>query len=104
MPVPAFAWIISCAWAALTAALYFYASWRCSSEELPYYEGLLFVAYSMSAVTPNFSFFFVIPSLLFVFLSSLAFALWGDISRNRDYAKTRFYSLIGQFYKNRMRQ
>jgi hypothetical protein len=104
IPVPPIAWIISCGWALMMAIIYWYVSWRCSSEELTFYEGLLFVAYSMAAMTPNFSFFFVMPSLLFVFLSSVFFALRGDIARDAGYAKMRFYRLVTRFYKNRMRQ
>jgi hypothetical protein len=101
--IPTF-WLVSLLWPAALAVLWFYAKSRCSSDRMPYSDGLLWVTASMMTGWLYFSFFFVLPVLLVVFAGSVLIALYGDVRRTPGYSQATYQRLIRYFYRNRMMQ
>jgi hypothetical protein len=85
-------------------ALFGYANIKCSSEQLNYQDGLLFVACSMMTGWTYLSIVIVVPSLLITFVASVLFALYADLSRSPSKAAALFHRLVTVFYRNRMHQ
>ncbi len=91
-------------WLAMVGGCYWYATLRCSSERLRYWDGLLLVAASMMAGTMYMSFLMVLPVLFVVFSGSVLIAINGDIRGAPGYAPARWLRLIQYFHRNRMVQ
>jgi hypothetical protein len=70
-------WLASLLWPVVIIALAFYAQRRCSSERMPFRDGLLWVTASMMTGWVYMSFFTVWPVLLVVFWASVFFAISG---------------------------
>lgn len=97
-------WIGSIAWPVVIAILWGYAHRRCSSENLRYSDGLLWVTASMMTGWVYMSFIFVLPVLLLTFTGSVLIALYGDIRRAPGDSQIQWQRLVRFFYRNRMKQ
>ena len=97
-------WIAAAAAMACIQVLFWYVQKRCTSEAMPYWRGLHFVASFMSAGWFYISVLVVYPSLLLVFLASLGFALYGDVASPPVTARERYHRMILFFHRNRMYQ
>jgi len=97
-------WVASLVWPGFVAILFWYALRRCSSEAMTFTDGLLWVTGSMMTGWTTFSFVLVPPALLGPFLGSIAFAGWGDLRCQPDYAKAKWASLVFFFFRQRMRR
>lgn len=86
------------------AALFVYASSRCSSERLSYREGMLFITSSMMTGWSTLSLVFVMPALLATFVVSVGLSFFYDIYGSRPKAANSFHRWVAVFYRNRMRQ
>lgn len=90
--------------AAFTVALLGYARWRCSSENLRYWDGLLVVSASMMTEWIYNTLVLLLPALTYSFLASIYFAVLSDIRRQPLKARERFHRFVYRMYQNRMRQ
>jgi hypothetical protein len=97
-------WLASLIWPMVIVALAFYAHRRCSSDRMPFRDGLLWVTASMMTGWVYMSFFTVWPVLLVVFCGSILFSIYGDVTRASGYSQARWHRLVSYFYRNRMRQ
>jgi hypothetical protein len=97
-------WLASLIWLVAIITLTFYAQRRCSSDRMPFRDGLLWVTASMMTGWVYMSFFTVWPVLLVVFWGSVIFAICEDLSRAPGYSQARWHRLVSYFYRNRMRQ
>ena len=97
-------WLASLIWPAVIIVLAFYAHLRCSSDRMPFRDGLLWVTASMMTGWVYMSFFTVWPVMLLVFWASVFFAISGDLNRVPGYSQARWHRLVSYFYRNRMRQ
>lgn len=103
-PLSGEAWALVIGSIVLSQALFRYVQHRCSSTGLPYWDGLLYIAWTMNTGWAYFSIFFVIPALAVALVVSLSFALVGDIMRNESLAPASFRKLLDFFYRIRLVQ
>ena len=103
-PLPASAWPTAAALSLLVGALLSYANFRCSSTQLTYREGVLFVATSMSTGWVYSSLLCVLPALLLAFVASVGLSLYYDLKLQPSRAAYRFHQLVATFHRHRMRQ
>jgi hypothetical protein len=103
-PVPSALWLAAILWPVIIAILWLYANRRCSSEQLRFNDGMLWIAGSMMAGWLYLSFVIVLPVLLFAFAFSVLAAIYGDIRRSPAYAQTKWHGFVRLCYRNRMRQ
>jgi len=96
-------WLASLMWPAVIAVLWGYAQRRCSSDRMPFSDGLLWVTASMMTGWLYMSFIVVFPVLFVVFSGSVLIALYGDIRRTPWDSRAKWHRLIYYFYRNRMR-
>lgn len=99
---PVSAWRLAALGVTAMLLLSAYAWWRCSSDALGYWDGLLVVAASMRTGWTYNSLVVVLPSLLFTFCSSLVFAVQAEVRQTPGDASMRFRALIGGFYQKRL--
>ena len=90
------------AWPIITAALFSWVNVRCSSDRLPYWDGLLYAAASTSIGWGYVSSFFGFLAVLAVLVSSAFIAIYGAIRLDPDNTKTDYLRLIQFFYRHRM--
>jgi CDP-diglyceride synthetase len=88
----------------ILAVMFWYAHKRCSSEQMVFRDGLLWVTASTMTGWVYMSFVTVLPSLLAALFGSVFFALAGDARRDPKYAATKWIALVKFFYRNRMRR
>lgn len=103
-PVTTPEWAVAIASVVAIQLLFLYSQWRCSSEKLSFWDGLLFVSASMSTGWMYFSMAFVFPALMAVFVASICLSAYCDLVPSSKTAAYRFHKLIFLFYQNRMRQ
>lgn len=97
-------WVVSLLWPILIGGLLAYANWRCSSEQMSYRDGLLWVTASMMTGWLYMSFILVLPALLLAVSGSVLIALYGDVRRIPGFARAKWPRMVHYFYRNRMRQ
>ena len=87
----------------IQASLYF-AQWRCSTQDLTYWEGLLAAAASVTTGGNLISLLRTLPLLLAVVLLSIWFALGHESNTRVRHACLRFCALIICIHKKRLRR
>jgi hypothetical protein len=97
-------WLASAIWPVVIITLWGYSRSRCSSDRMPFGDGLLWVTASMMTGWLYMSFAVVFPALLVVFWASVLIALYGDICRVPGYSQAKWQGLVHYFYRHRMRQ
>lgn len=97
-------WRVDLAVAVFTIAMLSYAHWRCSSEKLRFWDGLLVVSASMMTGWIYNTLVLLLPALTYTFLASIYFAVLSDIRRQPLKARERFHRFVYRMYQNRMRQ
>jgi hypothetical protein len=85
-------WLASLMWPVVIISLAFYAHQRCSSERMPFRDGLLRVTASMMTGWVYMSFFTVWSMLLLVFWCSVFFAIYPDLNRAPGYSQAQVAS------------
>jgi hypothetical protein len=103
-PITPDAWISAIAMIIAIQLLFFYAQRRCSSQALSFWNGLMYVAAFMETGWPYLSIVFVYPSLLAVFILSIALSLYSDMTLAPSRASIQYRRMVGFFYKYRMHQ
>jgi len=84
--------------------LFWYVQRRCSSENLSYWDGLLYVAAFNETGWPYLSMVFVFPSLLLIFIASMSLSIYYEFVPPSAKAAFQFHRMISFFYRNRMLQ
>ena len=103
-PIADVDWILPIVGVGVIQALFWYADKRCSSENLSYWNGLLFVAAFMSTGWIYMSMLLIFPALLVAFLASVGLALYYDLTFTPGKAAFKFHRLVHTFHQHRMRQ
>jgi hypothetical protein len=96
--------LVSLLWPVWIAGCFWYANRRCTTERLPYWNGLMWVAASMMTGWTYMSFFIVLPVLLVVFPVSVLIAILGDLRHSSGYAADKWSRIVSHFYRHRMRR
>jgi hypothetical protein len=102
--VPVNAWLVAIGLIVFIQALFWYVQYRCSSEALSYWEGLLVVTASMMTGWVYSSLIVALPVLAFTFAASFLFAVYAEVRRVPGEAAERFHKLVSRLYRNRMVQ
>jgi hypothetical protein len=104
MPIPASSWEKSTTWLFLTVCAFLYARHRCSSQQLYYNDGLMYVVYSARVWGAGTSLLLAFPAVLLTFIASLVFAIFNDLRWKPESTPSNFYRLIASIYRNRLNQ
>ena len=97
-------WAASLAWPLFMATVFWYGSRNCSSEKMPFQDGMLWITWSMITGWSTFSFCTVPPALLSAFLGATVVAIYGDLLKRPEYAPEKWSRIVAFFYRNRMRR
>ena len=96
--------IKSVVWLTGIILLLIYTSWRCTSEQLSYLDGLMFIAAAgTSGMIPAAGAVVGFPMLIFVIIVSFLFSAFNDLTRKTKITPEQFQKLIGRIYKSQMK-
>jgi hypothetical protein len=102
--VPTSTWAVAVGLVVFIQAAFWYVQYRCSSDKLSYWDGLLVVTASMMTGWVYSSLIVTLPVLAFTFVASFLFALYAEIRRAPGEAAERFHNLVVRLYQHRMVQ
>lgn len=103
-PVSERSWIKAVLWMFGVFSALSYARMRCTSDRLPYIDGLMFVVSSMSGVWGGLRIILTLPLLVLIILISVAISIFYDLIGKPTAAPIQYHKTIGLIYKNRLRQ
>jgi hypothetical protein len=86
-------------WPVISSFIYWYTSRRCSSPQLRFFDGLVYITLAMNIGWQQMSLFSGFFGVLAALVISPFAALYGDYRLEQEYASKFFHKMVVKFYK-----